>query len=421
MRPIEWTTPIEWVDVSEHVPAVAEFFKNINAPGFTPLPALPIVPRSVVDGLGDATGHLMMAQARMAEHLIGKLGRDGLAELMRFPSEWVPFVDWDKLIDGSQRLVRVDIVRGANGPKIVEFNVFCGPGGPDIQAPYSAVLPHLNGLRLECGPSPFVPLSDYYNTLMERHNLSVVALMDLTSHHAMGYPNYTVAKQILSQCMPNYPVSVFDERDYPAEYLEPGGARHVLLHRVFTAGDFGTDLSLLKRLHAGGAHFSNGLEAELCMDKGWLALLCEARQSPIFTQEQRSAIADFLPETFFLTKEKFNHVLACKDKYAFKVRGGYGGIGVYIGVEHPVSDLEEILRSTGLDEFIVQERVAPVEEFAPYKSGEAPQALKSVFAMYNYAGQSTGLMVRSTVGSNVVNASTGAKVCWSAFPAQSHI
>ncbi|MEP5760982.1 MAG: hypothetical protein ABJ327_17050 [Litoreibacter sp.] len=408
------STALDWLDLSDQTVTVDQFFRQIGASVFRPLPAIPLVPQEEFEGLAQAASLMMSLQAKLASRIIKSEGQDALLRRLKCPEGWGRFVDWDKLADAAHRVARLDLVRTIDGPKFIEFNVFGGVGGPDVYTPYAEIIDGLAREDLSCGQSPFAHLADYYVHLIEKHSLNRIVLIDWEAHHAQGYPDFSTLKSYLEKRLPCVPISTHSELDYPSSWLGPGRGRGILVHRVFTAGDLGGDLSFLRAVWESGAHFASGLEDELCMDKGWLALFWEADASGNLSSHESAVLRTYLPETWFLNADSMETALSNKDELIFKLRGSYGGDGVFIGREWGSDQLKNVLLDRGPDNFITQTMLPSVSEMAPLDSHGPTIDIETVFGIYHYAGKSAGMMVRATRNARIVNAGTGAKIGWSA-------
>ncbi|HWL87361.1 MAG TPA: hypothetical protein VNO21_16265, partial [Polyangiaceae bacterium] len=185
------------------------------------------------------------------------------------------------------------------------------------------------------------------------------------------------------------------------------------------------------RLTESGATLSNGFEAEVRMNKVFLAMLCDDAYQHLFTDEQRDAIRRYLPPTISLNEANFASALARKDELVFKHNTRYGGASVFMGAEHPAEFLKQTLASPpsppflverggpgrggaeGLEQWIAQQFVEP-DVATLYSEEESTLAeYKFVLGLYFYNGETNGMLVRGSRISRVVNLSSGTgKIGW---------
>lgn len=401
---------LDWIDISASVPAVQQFFTRIGASLLDPLPMVFLYPVDEIEALAEAAKNLLAAQALLAQHLCKVLSRTALATMFDIPAQSVRFIDWEALVNPNERIVRFDFLRGATGPKIVEFNVFCGVGGPDLQSAYASVLPQLDGQPFN--QSPFVALADHYAAQVKRHNSTRLVLLDWSGHQSLGYPNFDMLLGFLHARMPDLEIVEHTEETYPRAWLQPGKGNGTLVHRVFTLGDLNGDLEFLGQLQDSGARLTNGFEAEICMNKHWLGLLCAPGNHALFSPAQIATIKQYLPDTQPLTPENLQTALDDKDRYIFKWNSSYGGEGIYVGSEWTKEALAERLENEGINGFSCQEIVQVLDEHAPVEAFGGPRPVSAVFGLYAYAGQVSGLLVRASGRASVVNASSGSKIGW---------
>ncbi|MEE9453255.1 MAG: hypothetical protein V3V13_02570 [Paracoccaceae bacterium] len=402
--------PLNWIDISASVPDIQQCLDQIGASLLNPLPIVFLYPKADFRALAKATQHLLAAQAVLARDLCKKHSRAEFATMFDIPAPAARFIDWDALVNPDERIVRFDFLRGTTGPKIVEFNVFCGVGGPDLQSTFASVLP-----RFDAHPfnqSPFVALADHYAVQVERYNITRLVLLDWEEHKSRGYPNFDILQEFLHARMPDIEIVTHTEKTYPRDWLQPDQGCGTLVHRVFTLGDLKGDLTFLEQLQESNARLTNGFEAEICMNKHWLGLLCDPDNHVLFNPEQIAAIKDFLPDTYALSPHNLDSALADKDRLVFKWNSSYGGEGIYIGHEWATDELAERLASDGITGFSVQEIVPILDEYAPVETFGEPLPMSAVFGLYSYAGKISGLLTRASVKTAIVNAASGSKVSW---------
>jgi len=152
-------------------------------------------------------------------------------------------------------------------------------------------------------------------------------------------------------------------------------------------------------------------EAELKMHRTWFSLLCDPGYRQLLDERQRAAVDRYLPYSVDLRPENLDEALADKDGYVFKRSYSYGGQGVVLGADRTRDELRQALLADGVEAWACQRRVQASTVDLPGPDGRVrPHHL--VLGMYVYGDRSSGLLVRGSAASPVVNASRGGGVSW---------
>jgi len=392
--------------------ALVRFSQDIGAPRIRLMPHPLVFDRDEYDRLAAACVHILEAQARLAAALLTRHSRADVLHMLGLPEAWERYVDWEQLVAGRHRVARVDLIPLRDGHAICELNFAVAVGGGDLHDYYRIHADAIGFPASDADVSPFQNLADLYQASCEQVATDELVLLDWSSHAALGYPNQHTARVHLSRRMPGMDIQVHDENSLAAAWCGRRTLSRALIHRCFTFDDVTTNVEMYDDLLQRGARFSNGLEAELLMSKGWLALLWDTANHALFTPHQVDAIATFLLPTWTLHEDDRDGVLADKDRLIFKQKNTYGGEGIVLGSQLTSAALWQHLREAGLDTWIAQRFVeTPLLRHAIEPGG--PHAdHRVVLGLYLHGEKASGIVVRSGSRSAVVNAGSGARAGW---------
>lgn len=364
--------------------------------------------------LGRASNALLSAQLKIIRHLFETRSRESVLDLLRVPRRLAAFINWDNLRHGDATIGRMDIVPTREGYFFCEFNIFPGVGGGEAYTASNTYFESLGYPQVALSGCPLRELAGLYAAECKKRDLRRVVILDSTAHAQLGYPRQEFLKRHLEEASPGLSVELLDEVSYPKEWLKRSEGEKTLIHRMFTYEEVTDDYAFVEKLWASGAVLTNGFEPELRMSKRFLAMLCEPGYQALFSDDEVAAIRKYIPHTFSLTEENIASALRNKDEFVFKVDEGssYGGSGVLMGGEWPADELERKLREAGVDHWICQ-RVVEAESIALRAADNAtPEEYRLVLGLYSHGGKPTGLLVRGSRSSKVVNVTSGGKMGW---------
>lgn len=355
--------------------------------------------------LGKMATRVLGAQVKLLQHLRTAAASDAaLLAAFAMPPALAPLLRWDNLERPDETIARLDLVPTATSYKLCELNVFPGVGGGEA---YRAMAP-----AFPTAPCPLRTLADTYVAQCRRHGLGRVVILDSVAHGAAGYPRQLLLQRYLADA--GLEVHLHDDASYPTAWLAPGEGARTLIHRLFTYEEL-ADVAFAERLWASGARLA-GFESELRMSKRFLALLFEHLAR--FDSDEVAAIAAYVPTTHALDDDRLDHALRNRGDYVFKLTdaASYGGAGVLIGGDHTAEALEAQLRAAGVDRWIVQEALEA--ETLPLRTpgDPTPAAYRIVLGLYSYGGTPSGMLLRGSRASRVVNVSNAAGRLGWAFP-----
>ena len=212
--------------------------------------------------------------------------------------------------------------------------------------------------------------------------------------------------------IPEVPVLLLDEENYPEELLNSVENKKTLLYRMALYNDVDFH-PLLARIFDSGATIINKFETEIRSNKKWFAIFHDPKYQNILTELERSAILQFVPRSFVLSSENFESLLKDKDRYVFKLNRSYAGSGVYIGADNETEFLRRTL--SDFNKWTVQEIVDCQDLWLPEDETFITKPHKVVLGLFHALDKQSGILVRVNKKVRVINMSHGTKIGW-AFP-----
>jgi hypothetical protein len=266
-------------------------------------------------------------------------------------------------------------------------------------------------------PGPLNLLATHYAQLVRKRGHVRVVILDSVEHGRHGYPRQLLLQRYLRAAIPGLAVELCDEQSYPQRWLTPAEGARTLVHRMFTHEEVTDDFAFLEQLWQSGASIA-GFESDLRMSKRFLVLMCDPAYRHLLDREELAAIDRYVPHSHALTEDNLAEAIAGRDELVFKWddSASYGGSGVLIGAEHEAGELERRLREHGVERWICQRAV--VAEELPLRAADDAEPLpyRVVLGLYWYGGATSGMMLRGSRSSRVVNASSATgRIGW-AYP-----
>ncbi|MFK4102489.1 hypothetical protein ACI2L1_20880 [Streptomyces sp. NPDC019531] len=358
--------------------------------------------------LASATRLLADAQDKVLAHLCATRSAEELVAMFDVPPDMAQHLDWPTLPASGLRMLRADIVPGADGYWFCELNHFSGVGageGHHSARTYAEILG-----RPVAGVSPFRGLALQYVAECRRAGLTRVVVLDTTEHRRQEFGEHLMLQRYVRLLAPDIELAYHTELTYPERWLKPDEAARTLIHRLFTFQDTTDRGEFLVAVRDSGATVACMFEAELKMHRRWLALLCDPAHRHLLTGQEAAAVDRYVPHTAVLTPEGLDAAVGDKDRLVFKRSYSYGGEGVLLGDRHPPEQLRELLTRDATT-WIAQRRIpAPPLDLPLTDGSTAPFHL--VLGMYLYGDETAGLLVRGTAASAVVNLSRGGGMSW---------
>lgn len=395
-------------EAAAHARAVA-LMKEVGAAVFEhKLIAYPLIIHDVeVAELARAAGLLLAAQVKLLEHLRATRSDAAVLEMFRIPPHLLPFMRWENLARPEETVGRLDIIPTRHGYSFCELNIIPAVGGGEAH-PCGEMYFHTLGFPDTARPpGPLQLLAAHYAQLARQRGFVRVVILDSVEHGRHGYPRQLLLQRYLRAAVPGLAVELCDEESYPASWLSPAEGARTLVHRMFTHEEVTDGFAFLTRLWQSGATLA-GFESDLRMSKRFLVLMCDPAYRHLLSEEELAAIDRFVPHSYALTEDNVAAALADRAALVFKWddSASYGGSGVLVGAEHEAGELERKLREHGVERWICQ-RALEAEEL-PLRTGDDAEPLpyRVVLGLYWYGGVTSGMMLRASRASRVVNASS---------------
>lgn len=317
------------------------------------------------------------------------------------------------LFDGGRSFARADLIRTADGFRLLEFNVGSSVGGMAL-----ASAPALAGL-----PQPQAPLAHWARFVAGRVTRgSCGAIVEDSRIVQDEWPHLACQAQALSQACGG-PVGVVGHLDVlqtPQGLVGPDGPLD-WIYPAYTARDVQADPAgyevLCKAIAARQVALPVDLSAKLLDSKLLLALLWEGAASGLLDEAECRLVRRLVPPTTRLVAAERERALREREQLVLKPGIGYGGFGVQVGCEATteawVGWLDEALRGP-LPTAVLQQRCDPLPEEAVLvgPDGRAQvQPVQFVWGLYVAGGQACGeplMRCKPLQGSRVINYACGA-------------
>jgi glutathione synthase/RimK-type ligase-like ATP-grasp enzyme len=391
---------------------VRAFLDSYDGHAFHALPIPVVFPREDYDALVDAGRTLLSAQTKIIRHLCDTLGREGVLKLFRVPDGMVPLIDWDELIRGERIVSRFDIVPAEDGYYFCEMNTDSSVGCAEMFDCLQVYADALDWSLADGFHSPNMDKAQLVSKLVTQKGLDRILIFGLHMYEDSGFPSLEMERIYFRAAMPDIAIDIVDEFTYPEALLAPERGAKTLVYRIGVFEDMNCQ-DLYERIVASGATVVNTFESAIRMDKAWFSLFHDAGYHPVLDSHEIATIHRYVPYTFHLAGRELESVLAAKDEYVFKLNHSYGGTGVLLGAEHTVAALRADLLARGIDNWIVQ-RLIPFRGIdMPNNDSFEPATHNLVAALYLIDGEASGMMIRASCSSKVVNVSQKtAKMVW---------
>ncbi len=373
-------------------------------------PLLPIplaFDRATFDAMAEAGRLVLSAQMKILRSLTQQLSHAEMLRRFHIPEHMASVVDWEELNVGQQIICRFDVVPSNEGYYFCELNPDSSVGGPEI-ADCLQVFSDAVGWGLTANmASPQDSNVALLRRVLKEKGLSRIVLCDWSANRGSGHLGFDLLRQHLVRALPELEIKLLYETEYPEAWLTPEEGKKTLVHRGFMYQDMTDDGAFMRRLCESGATVVNKFETELRMHKGWLAYLCDASYHHLLTPAEITAIATYVPFTTAITTDNLDDLLSRKADLVFKLGIGYGGDGVWMGADHSAEYLRELIEAKGLSRWIAQKVIKFDGVEIPFNADFEFIPHNVVLGLYLIDGQASGLMVRASSSSKVVNVQSG--------------
>jgi len=181
--------------------------------------------------------------------------------------------------------------------------------------------------------------------------------------------------------------------------------KRVLFSELFKV--MGIDGPVMRAMRDGNVYITNSVSAKMLAKKASLALLSDERNQHLFSDDERSAIDEFIPWTRVIEERKtlfhgkeidlIEYVADHRDQFTLKPNDDYGGSGVVLGWEASADAWASTLQHSLTTPHVVQERVRVVQrDFPTWINGEVDISSRFVDAdPYIFGGKTVdGVLTR---------------------------
>jgi hypothetical protein len=311
-----------------------------------------------------------------------------------------------RLLEWEERLIHADprlpvaspvsrldafFAPGPDGLKYTEYNAETPAGSAynDALARMFMDLPAMGVFRrrfralpLPAGPGVMQSLLESYHAWRGVRETPSVVILDW--REVPTYSEFVLFERLFTDL--GIPVMIGDPRD--AEYangvLTIAGTPVTLIYKRVLIDELvercGLESPVVRAVQDGAVCMVNPFRCKLLHKKASLAVVSDERQTPLFTAEERAAVASHVPWTRVVEERVTRHdgvsvdllpfIRENRERLVLKPNDDYGGKGIVLG--WTVSD-DEWARGvqTAVDQpYIVQERVVlPTEPFPAWVDG----------------------------------------------------
>lgn len=375
-----------------------------------------IIEQGEFDRLADAGRALLRAQEKILRHLSRSFSRPQLLALFGVPEILVPFIDWKHLIEGNNFVVRFDIVPSASGNYFCEINCDTTVAGFELFECMKVYADALDWPLMGDAHAPHEDIGRLFDRLAREKGIERILVCDWSCYRNSGSFGFDFLYESLKRRMPHLDVRMAYEDEFPADWLEPGAAGKTLVYRGFMFADMDDGGRFMSRLQRSGATIINTFETEIRSNKCWFAMFFDPRYRQLLAADELAAIDQYLPRTEALDAGTLAPLLARKQDYVFKLNSSSGGKGVFMGAEHTDAELRALFDEHGLSKWTAQQLIVSEELELPNDDDFATAPHHLVIGMFLVDGRASGVNVRASKSSRIVNVSLGHASCLWANP-----
>ena len=367
--------------------------------------------------LADAASAMVGVQTKILRHLADSIGREGILRMFRVPEAMRRFVSWNELLDPQCLVARFDILQSRDGYRFCEFNIESCVAAAEIFEIAGDYFSELGVSVTDLGVTP--PLQDLGNLLAQtarRLNAARVVILDWSAgggSPGKGYLSFERMRGHVARAASPVPVFIADEKTFDPEWLTAAEAKRTLVFRGFMMDEMDDGGAFLDRLLALGTPVVSTYETEIRMNKVWFALFHDESFFPVLTPGERELIAKYIPFTCEIDARNRDALIEHKHRYVFKEKQSFGGKGIHLGEATPAEELKEVLDGDGAGRWVAQELLDAFPVLFPHDESFANESHHLVFGMYLYGTRASGMLVRGSTRSRIVNVTVGnAKLAW---------
>ena len=361
-----------------------------------------------------ASNSLIKSQTKILKVLVKENSKKTILKIFGLPGKIEHFVDWNKLL--SNRIIgRFDIIISTNNRfKFCEINVDSAINGLKFYDAFEKYFRELNLPFQKGTSSPRSEITKYLKSQIKKGGFTRIIIFSLNFYIVEGSGTIYALFDLIKKTLPEIEVLLVDEKTYPEELLTKEEGRKTLVYRMAIYRDIKND-ELLEKIFASGARMISMFENEIRSNKKWFSIFYDLKYQKYLSTNEIEIINKYIPKTYSLSNNNLDYYLENKDKYVFKKNMSYGGLGVFFGSEFSQSDLKKKIVNCE-DDWIVQEAVKTKKIILPEDQNYNMRNNSIVLGLFSIFGKHTGMLVRASSNSDVVNVTYGgAKMGW-AYP-----
>jgi len=374
------------------------------------LPFPLIIPERDLDILAKVSKLLLETQTKILIYLLSKYTKEELLVFFDLPEEARGLINWSALTKNSEILGRFDIVPTSVGYQFCEINIDSSLGGLKILDSVKDFFKPLEYALPEHLSSPSEHLGNYIKEIIEKSRLETIVVFTIKKYLDEGTGTVRYFFNYLKNKYSDYEVILVHEDNYPSSLLDKNIAKKVLVFRFANFSDVNCH-DLLNRIINSGATILSTFESEIRSNKKWFSMFYSNEFQHLLNDQEKEIISQYVPETIQLSEESFQQVLTHKDNYVFKKNRSYGGKSILFGKLYDEEQLKETVHPLG--DWTAQKKIDSLSVMLPDANNNQLEANKIVFGLYQVCNSYSGMMIRASAISDVVNVATGnAKVGW---------
>jgi glutathionylspermidine synthase len=385
---------------------VQRFLKSIHADK-TPILPIPLAfDGPMYERLVAAAKALLSAQQKILSHFYRTRSRTEILELFRLPESVWPFIDWTELTQNLYGVCRFDIIPTGTNCYFCELNSDSAMGGFEVVDCLDIYSKAMGWSLTECWESPQAAIVRLLRRLAMQNGKRRIVICDWKMDDEDAYFGYELLHRHISRELPHIESHLLYHTDYPDAWLTPEQGRKTIVYRGFLHSDM-QDYEFFQRLWDSGTTVVNTFETEILSDKSWFALFWDDQLRGLLSRNEVTAIEQYVPYTVRLSDENLDDLLTDKERFVFKNNSSYGGRAVFMGAEHPKAVLHDLMTEGSPEQWIAQQSVDTEGLEIPFNSRFDVSRHNLVLGLYIIGGEASGLLVRASRHSKVVNASGG--------------
>jgi hypothetical protein len=385
-------------------------------------------PKFVTSGeyatLGYVSGVILQAVRRLAQRI---LESSALRSFIGLSEGEARLIEPPGLVPDPCVLARLDSFQTADGPRFVELNAEAPAGGGfgDVMALAFAKHPLIQELASKTGGFMLSGRDRLLETLLVAWRAArgakkpAILITDYLEARTIN-EFHIIAEHFRAA---GFECTVEDPRrlEYLDRRLYAQGRVVDLVYRRVLANEFLDRESELRALWSAYADGSvvmvNPFRCKLVHKKVTFALLTGDGDDAWMTPEERGVVHAHVPWTRKVreTKTDFHgktvdlltFVVENRERFVLKPSDEYGGKGVVLGWQTDQNAFERAVREASSGHWVVQERIAPIEEsFPAFQPPLQPVKMTVDLDPYLYFGHMHGMLARLAPGS-ISNVTSG--------------